>query len=128
MSSATNSGPGYRQRPDHSVDLETGSSRVRVIYNGETIADTTSAITVRESGYQPVHYVPAADVRRDLLTKSVHKTYCPFKGEASYWTVDLGGKRAENAVWSYEAPYDEVARIKGYMAFYPNRVDRILID
>jgi uncharacterized protein (DUF427 family) len=58
----------------------------------------------------------------------VHKTYCPFKGEASYWTIDLGGKHAENAVWSYEAPYDEVARIKGYMAFYPNRVDRILID
>jgi uncharacterized protein (DUF427 family) len=128
MSSATNSGPGYSQRPDHRVDLEAGPSRVRVIYNGETIADTASAITVRESGYQPVHYLPAADVREDLLTKSVHKTYCPFKGEASYWTVDLGGKRAENVVWSYEAPYDEVARIKGYMAFYPNRVDQILIN
>lgn len=128
MSSAINSGPGYKQRPDHRVDLETGPSRVRVLYSGETIADTTSAITVRESGYQPVHYVPAADVRQDLLTKTAHKTYCPFKGEASYWTVDLGGKHAENAVWAYEAPYDEVARIKGYMAFYPNRVDRILID
>lgn len=128
MSSAPNPGPGYKQRPDHRVDLETGPSRVQIVYNGETIADTTAAITLRESGYQPVHYVPAADVRQDLLTKTVHKSYCPFKGEASYWSIDVEGKHAENALWGYEAPYDEVARIKGYMAFYPNRVDRIDVE
>jgi uncharacterized protein (DUF427 family) len=126
--SSSNSGPGYQQRPDHRVDLESGPSRVRVVFNGEVIADSSSAITVKESGYRPVYYVPAADVRQDLLTKTAHKSYCPFKGEASYWSLKLGDQHAENAVWGYEAPYDEVEAIKGHMAFYPNRVDQILVD
>jgi uncharacterized protein (DUF427 family) len=123
-----NPGPGYRKHPEHRVEIGPGPAHVGVIFGGEIIADTKSAIAVKESGYQPVYYVPRDDVRQDLLVKTAHKTYCPFKGEASYWSIQLGGKQAENAVWSYSEPYDEVADLKDYMAFYPNRVDQILVE
>ncbi|WP_245296814.1 MULTISPECIES: DUF427 domain-containing protein [Rhodomicrobium] len=123
-----NSGPGYAKRPDHRVDLEPGPHHVQVIFNGEVIADSMAAVTVNESTYPPVHYVPLADVRQDVLRASDHTSYCPFKGRANYWSLDVGGKRAENAVWAYNEPYDEVAELKGKVAFYPSQVDQILID
>ena len=127
MPNSPNPGPGYKARPEHRVDLVPGPARVRVVLGNEIIAETTSAITLREASYPPVHYIPAADVRHDLLAASPHKTYCPFKGEASYWSIKLDGARVENAVWAYCEPYDEVAPIKGYMAFYPKLVDDIII-
>ena len=118
------SGPGYKQHPEHHVDLEHGPARVQVIFNGEIIADSTDVITVKESDHDPVYYLPREHVKMDRLIRTDHRTYCPFKGEASYFTLS-NGRTAKNAVWSYEQPYDEVAAIKGRVAFYPDKVDAI---
>lgn len=120
-----NSGPGYASRPDHKIALSEPSRKVRVRFAGKVIAETERAIRLQEASYPPVLYVPIADVIGEALEKTGHSTYCPFKGHASYWSLAAGGKRAENAVWGYETPYDEVMAIKGYVAFYPNRVEAI---
>ena len=91
------------------------------------IADSTAALRVEETGHGPVHYIPEKDVRLDLMQPTDHHTHCPFKGDASYWTIEVGPsgakRRSENAVWGYPSPYDEVAGLAGHYAFYPNRVD-----
>ena len=115
--------PGFAKHPGYEIRFEPCAKRLRVAFGGETLADTTAVHLLHETRHLPVYYFPRADVRMDLLTRSGHKTYCPFKGEASYWSVAAGGKVAENAVWSYESPYDEVAEIKDHLAFYWNRVD-----
>jgi uncharacterized protein (DUF427 family) len=121
---SNNSGPGYAKHPEHRVGLEHANERVIVTFDGEVIADTTDAIRLREATYPPVYYVPRRDVKMDRLIRTEHHTYCPFKGEASYFSLS-SGRRAENAVWSYEKPYDEVIDIKDLLAFYPDRVDSI---
>ena len=118
-------GPGYARAPEHTITLEYEGQRVTVVFNGETIADTTNAITLREANYPPVYYLPRGDVRADVLTPTEHSTHCPFKGDASYWTITVGDKASENAVWSYEIPFDEVVEIKDHMAFYADRMDAI---
>jgi len=120
-----NSAPGYATKPDHRVDLLPESRRVRITLGGTVIADTSAALRVEETGHEPVHYVPEGDVRLELLTPTAHKTYCPFKGDCSYWTIDAGGKHSENAVWGYRAPYDEAKGLAGHYAFYKSRVDSI---
>jgi uncharacterized protein (DUF427 family) len=120
-----NPAPGYATKPEHRVDLLPDSHRVRVSFGGTVIADTTSAVRCEETGHGPVYYLPEKDMRMDLLHATDHKTYCPFKGDCSYWTIDAGGKQAENAVWGYRAPYDEAVGLAGHYAFYPNRVDAI---
>ena len=122
-----NPAPGFVKKPDHIVDLKPESRRVRVTLGGTVIADSTHALRVEETDHGPVHYVPANDVREDLLTPTAHHTYCPFKGEASYWTIDAGGKHSENAVWAYRTPYDEMQGMAGYYAFYSSRVDAIKV-
>jgi len=114
---------GYASRPDYDVHFEACPKRVRVVFNGETVADSTAVMRLHETGHLPVYYFPRADVRRDLLRATAHDSFCPYKGEASYWTVAAGGREAENAVWSYEAPFEETAEIKDYFAFYWNRMD-----
>ncbi len=124
------SGPGYKKWPDHKVELIKSEKHVRVIFNGEAVADSKRAIIVNESGYRPVYYFPREDVRMDYMQhmqRTDHHTYCPFKGEASYYTLAVGDRKKENAVWSYEEPYDEVRELKGYIAFYADRVDKIEI-
>jgi len=111
--------------PDHPITIESNSRRVRVTWNGQVIADSKRALTLREAAYAPVQYVPRADVKMALLKRSDHGTHCPYKGDASYYSIELQGRRAENAVWSYEEPYDAMAAIKGFVAFYPNRVSSI---
>ncbi len=118
----SNSGPGYLEHPEHRVAVEPFRGRVVVEVGGEPIADTREALALEEGNYPPVLYVPRRDVRMDRLVKTTLTTHCPFKGDASYFSVEGG---AENAVWSYETPYDEVMSIKDYLAFYPNRVDAI---
>ncbi len=113
----------YHKYPDYSVDLEPSSKRVRVKLNGEVIADSNRTLIVRETKHDPVVYFPQEDVRFDRLEPTDHQTFCPFKGEASYWTLQVGDCVEENAVWSYEDPFDEVADLKGYVAFYSDRVD-----
>jgi uncharacterized protein (DUF427 family) len=127
-----NSAPGFVTRPDHRVDLLPETRRVRVVFGGMTIADTGAALRVEETDHGPVFYVPEKDVRLDLMHPTDHHTRCPYKGQASYWTIELsedsGSKqRSENAVWAYPSPYDEVSGLAGYYAFYPNRVDSITV-
>ncbi|HEY1866888.1 MAG TPA: DUF427 domain-containing protein [Candidatus Cybelea sp.] len=95
---------------------------------GRVIADTRRALALRESDYKPVHYIPRSDVDMELLARTEHRSYCPYKGEASYYSLPIGGERSVNAVWTYENPYDAVADIKEYVAFYPDRVDAIEIE
>jgi uncharacterized protein (DUF427 family) len=111
--------------PDHPITVARNANRVRVTFAGKTIADTTHALTLREAGYPPVQYIPRTDVVMSLLTPTAHASHCPYKGDASYFSISADGRTAENAVWSYERPFPAMAEIAGYLAFYPNRVDRI---
>ncbi len=110
---------------EHPITIERNGSRVRVTVAGRIVADTTRAVTLRESDYSPVAYVPRDDVDMSLLERSDNQSYCPYKGEAAYYNITIGGDRGRNAVWTYEAPYDAVAEIKEHLAFYPDRVDSI---
>lgn len=123
-----NPGPGYKMHPRHTLRIEPAAKRVRAVLNGETVADTTRALVMWEADYPPCYYIPRADVRNDLIADSTTDTYCPFKGAASYWTFEVDGKIARDAAWSYETPFDEVAEIKGYLAFYPDRVDELTVE
>jgi len=116
------SGPGFAKHPEHRITLKPAGVRVRIFARGELIADTRDAFLLEETGYRPVYYVPREDVRMERLARSQHRTHCPFKGEASYFSL-AGG--AENAAWTYEDPYDEVHVIKDLLAFYPHKVDAI---
>src|SRR6201997_1513286 len=109
--------------PDHPISVERNASRVVVTVAGRIVADTRKALTLREAHYPAVQYIPRKDVDMALLNRTDHTTYCPYKGDCSYFSIPLGGERSKNAVWSYEAPYAAVAPIKDYVAFYPNRVD-----
>lgn len=108
---------------DYRIDLEPSPKRVRVVFGGEKIADSTRAVVMLEPRHQPVHYFPRDDVRMDLMQRTDHRSHCPFKGDASYWTLAVGSRVAENAVWSYEDPFEDVAGIKKYIAFYRDRMD-----
>jgi uncharacterized protein (DUF427 family) len=124
-----NPAPGYAKKPEHRVDLLPEPRRVRVTYAGTVIADSSNAVRCEETGHEAVHYIPSKDVRLDLMQRTEHKTYCPFKGDCSYWTITLDGaggrKQAENAVWGYREPYDEAVGLAGHFAFYKTRVDAI---
>ena len=111
--------------PDHPITISANARRVRVRFAGRTIADTARALTLKEAHYPPVHYIPRADADMSALTRTAHRTHCPYKGDASYFSVVADGRTAENAVWSYEQPFPAVAEIKDCLAFYPNRVDAI---
>jgi uncharacterized protein (DUF427 family) len=111
--------------PDHPITIERSQGRVIVTLGGRVIADTSDALTLREASYPPVQYIPRQDVDMAALTRSETTTYCPYKGEAAYFSIPAGGERSIDAIWTYEAPYDAVAGIKGHLAFYPDRVDAI---
>lgn len=111
--------------PDHPIDIAPTSSRVVVKVAGRVIADTRDALTLREAAYPPVQYIPRKDVDLSLLARTDHQSYCPYKGEAAYYSVSASGERGVNAVWTYEAPYEAVAQIGEHLAFYPDRVDSI---
>lgn len=118
----------YDAHPQHTVEIAPCPGRVRVEWAGETVADSRRALRVREASYPPVVYVPREDVRMDLLERSDQHSYCPFKGHASYYTLRAGDRVSENAVWSYEDPYDQVAVLKDCAAFYPDRIDALRED
>jgi uncharacterized protein (DUF427 family) len=113
--------------PDHPITVTATAGRVVVTLGGKVIADSTDALTLQESNYPAVQYIPRKDVDFSALERTSQETYCPFKGEASYYSITPGGERSVNAVWTYEAPYDAVAEIKDHVAFYPDRVDSIEI-
>jgi uncharacterized protein (DUF427 family) len=112
--------------PDHPITIEANAGRVTVTVAGRVLADSTRALTLREAAYPPVQYFPRADVDMTMLERSAHASYCPFKGEAAYYSIPAGDERAVNAAWTYEEPYPAVAQIAGHVAFYPDRVDAIV--
>ncbi|ALL71010.1 hypothetical protein K788_0002161 (plasmid) [Paraburkholderia caribensis MBA4] len=111
--------------PDHPIAIERNPSRVVVTVAGRVVADTRDALTLREAHYAPVFYIPRKDVDIALLERTEHSTYCPYKGDAAYFSIPSGGERAVNAIWTYESPYPAVESIREHLAFYSDRVDSI---
>jgi uncharacterized protein (DUF427 family) len=111
--------------PDHPITVEPSGERIVVSLAGRVIADSRQALRLQEASYPAVFYIPRSDVDMNALARSEHATYCPYKGECSYFNLPAAGERGHNAVWSYEAPYPAVAAIKDHLAFYPDRVDTI---
>jgi len=125
-----NSGPGYRLYPQHRITAQPAGVRVRVRFGDALIADSRDAIKLEEPkvGHvvaPVVYYFPRRDVHLERLRRTEHHTDCPFKGRASYYSIVDG---PENAVWTYEAPYDEMLAIKEHLAFYPDKVDIEVVD
>lgn len=111
--------------PDHPITITAAPHRIRVTFAGRVVADTTRALSLAEASYAPVMYIPREDVDIAALERTTHKTHCPYKGEASYYSIRAGDRTAHNAVWSYEQPLEPAASIAGYMAFYRDRVDSL---
>jgi uncharacterized protein (DUF427 family) len=115
----------------HPIVIKTISGRVTVRFDGQVVAQSDRALELLEAKYPPAIYVPRQDVKMDALARSEHSTYCPFKGDASYYSVADGGERGQNSIWSYETPYGAVASIKDHLAFYGDRFEittRLLIS
>lgn len=113
--------------PEHPITIEPTRARVVVSVGGVVVADSTRALTLTEAAYSPVQYIPREDVDMTQLEASAHTTYCPYKGDCAYFSLPAGGERSGNAVWTYPQPFDAVAAITGYLAFYPDRVDTITL-
>jgi uncharacterized protein (DUF427 family) len=111
--------------PDHPIEIAQHDGRVRVIFNGRIVADTTRALVLKETTYKPVFYIPRADADMAAFERTAHATHCPYKGDAAYYSIRVDGKVSENAIWSYETPFPAMADIAGRLAFYPSRVDAI---
>lgn len=111
--------------PDHPITITPSREHVIVRAGGKVIADSRDALSLQEAHYPAVLYIPRKDVDMALLERTAHSTYCPYKGDCSYYSIPAGGERAVNAVWTYESPYDSVAEIKEHVAFYPDRIDAI---
>jgi uncharacterized protein (DUF427 family) len=111
--------------PDHPITITPHQRRVRVTFGGRVVAETARALSLKEASYPAVLYIPREDAEMSLFGRTDHATHCPYKGDASYYSLKVDGRTAENAVWSYEAPFPAMAEIKGYLAFYPNRIDKI---
>ena len=120
-----NPAPGFKQVPRNHIVTRRADKRVRVMVNGQAIADSRGAIELKEGNYPVAYYFPRQDVRMERLARTSHSTHCPFKGDASYYSIVNG---PANAVWSYERPYDEMLDIKGLLAFYPDKVDSITVS
>lgn len=111
--------------PDHPITIAPIPNRVRVTFAGRVVADTARALSLVEASYAPVTYIPREDVDFSTLERADRKTRCPYKGEASYFSIRAGERHAQNAAWSYEKPLEAVAAIAGHIAFYPDRVDSV---
>ena len=124
---SANTGPGWKKYPKHRITTKPAGVRVQIKFKGEIIADTRGAIQLEETPVGHVvapviYYIPRKDVKMERLVRTSHETSCPFKGQASYYSLKDG---PENAVWTYEQPYDEMTAIKDLLAFYPDKVETI---
>jgi uncharacterized protein (DUF427 family) len=119
---------GHPRDPYHRVDVRPSSREVIVLFNGETVARTRRALFLFETGLPPRYYVPPSDVRMEFLIPSRTTSICPYKGSASYWSLRVGDRAAEDAVWAYLEPLPECPRIKGHFCFYPEKVDRLDVE
>jgi uncharacterized protein (DUF427 family) len=111
--------------PDHPITISPVEGKVRVTVAGRIVAESTRALRLEEKGYPPVYYLPRDDADMSLLVRTKHYTYCPYKGDCTYYNIPIGGTKSEYAVWTYETPYEAVASIRECLAFYPTRVDAI---
>ena len=111
--------------PDHPITISPAEGKVRVTIAGRIVAESSRALRLEENGYPPVYYLPRDDADMSLLVRTEHYTYCPYRGDCAYYSIPSGGTNSENAVWTYEEPYEAVSSIKQYLAFYPSRVDGI---
>lgn len=120
--------PGHRKWPEHQVREERLEGQVRVVFGGETVADSRDVVKVSEDDYPPRYYFPRTDVVMDDLQRTERTTQCPFKGKANYYSLRAGGRTAENAVWTYEEPYEEHQGLAGRLAFDDELVDDIIVE
>jgi uncharacterized protein (DUF427 family) len=126
----TKSGQGREIKipgPDHPITVSPVEGKVRVTVVGRVVAESTQALRLEEKGYPPVYYLPSGDADMSLLVRTTHYTYCPYKGDCTYYSIPIGGAKSEYAVWTYENPYKAMASIKEHLAFYPSRVDAIKV-
>lgn len=123
-------GPGQESVWDYPRPprVEATSKLIRVVFNGETVAESTRAYRILETSHPPAYYIPPEDVRMDLLTPTAKRTFCEFKGAASYWTLQVGDRVSENAAWSYPRPTPGFEDIQDYLCFYASRVDACYVD
>jgi len=110
---------------EHPIMISPTEGRVRVTVAGRIVAESTRALRLEEKGYPPVYYLPRSDADTRLLVRTIHHTYCPYKGDAAYYSIPIGGAKSEDSVWTYEEPHEAVESIKEYLAFYPSRVDAL---
>lgn len=122
MARTPNPAPGFRRRPEHRITYTRFAGTVCATVGEEVVGESARALLCEETGHDPVFYLPMVDCAVDRLRPTVRKTRCPFKGEASHWTLALDGGRVENAAWSYDTPYDEALAVEGHVAFYPDKV------
>jgi uncharacterized protein (DUF427 family) len=118
-----NPAPGFANHPEHTISLSLHPERLRVTFAGQTIAESEHALVMQEGSYPPVYYFPRSDVDMTWLRATDHQSNCPFKGDASYWTLCVGENEEQNAAWSYQTPFDEMREIKDYIAFYQSKVE-----
>jgi uncharacterized protein (DUF427 family) len=111
--------------PEHTITISPAQGKVRVTVAGRIVAESMRALLLEEKGYPPVYYLSRNDADMSLLVKTTLYSYCPYKGDCSYYSIPIGGSKSEFAVWTYEKPYEAVAEIKEHLAFYPSRVDAI---
>ena len=111
--------------PDHPITISSAEGKVRVTVAGKVIAESARALRLEEKGYPPVYYLQRNDANMSLLVRTTHYTYCPYKGDCTYYSIPIGGTKSEFAVWTYQKPHEAVAGIGEYLAFYPSRVDAI---
>ena len=111
--------------PDHPITFGPAQRHIRVLFKGRTVAESRRALALDEASYPTVYYLPIADADRSLLQPTDTTTWCPYKGDASYYSLNVDGEVARDAVWTYEQPFPAVAAIKDHIAFYPDRVDDI---
>jgi uncharacterized protein (DUF427 family) len=119
--------PGHQKWPDHRVEEQRSNQRLQVEVNGELIADSTDVIVVDEDGHPKRYYFPRSDVKMDLLERSDTKTECPFKGEASYFNLKIGGEQLRDVVWTLEDPYEEHRDLANRIAFYEEKLPQLEI-
>ena len=121
MTNIETAAPGFQTHADHRIELTRATGTWRAVHGGLTLAQSDAVLVMHEGSADPVHYFPASAIQSSHLTPTDHTSYCPFKGEASYWSAT--GKDGENIAWSYQDPYREMAQISGYVAFYTDKVD-----
>jgi len=114
--------------PDHPIDLALNPRRVRVEVNNHVIADSAAAVTLKEAAYPGVQYIPREDIDMGFFGRTDHHSHCPYKGEASYYSLSIDGEVFENLAWSYEDPYPAMEQIRGFLSFYADRVRVYEVD